>query len=451
MTSEIFLSIIAALLLGLSVYAIRSATLYGALIVLQCGFFFVSYVVRPGLLLWVKPRPRYGDPIADPRLASLGYEDALQSVLRLVLVGIVVYCAGSAAILRFGRWKTYAKLPDVLTNRIGIALLAVGWASRIASLANDSGLLATLATLGSVGAGVLLLRNVQAKLTPSNVAFLGAVLVSESVWSFQTTSKAPIFACGLWIAILALSSHRPRGRSVAAVAAVGVGLLLIFPVLQGTKIANGSFAEVPGSTAAYPPVLQLALPVIRRLDLVSSATDAALSGPGTWLKPLEAMERAVLALVPSQLQYSKPSNSGAIWAVEVRSHSLQGSSNTGVHLAEGTIAEGYVIAGNVGIVVEMLCLIFASAAAVRWLTGRNRALVVLALFLLSQPYLFERGALGIFEGFGKGLEVMLVSIPLLAAESRTMKYGVTRFRSTIHRIPGQGSWGPAGRGGGPGR
>src|SRR6476660_2136623 len=61
------------------------------LLVVQAAQWSVSYVVRPVVLLWVQPKPRYGDSIADPRLAAIGYDHGIAMVLRPVAFGLWAY------------------------------------------------------------------------------------------------------------------------------------------------------------------------------------------------------------------------------------------------------------------------------------------------------------------------------------------------------------------------
>ena len=235
---------------------------------------------------------------------------------------------------------------------------------------------------------------------------------SELAWSFYTTTKAPIFAVGLMLFLLILRDFTFSAKKAASVALVGLGLLSIFPIVQEAKVAAGRMDGTASVTSSYPAVAQSFLPVVKRFDLVSAGMDAISAGSGSWISPLDALQHIGRSFVPSVLLSSDKSNSGALWAVEVRGQTVA-DSNTGVHLAEGPIAEGYVISGRVGIVVESLAMSLATALVAFCLRSPRPLLTSLGILMLSQPYLFERGVLGLSEGLGKGIQAATIAWLLL--------------------------------------
>ncbi|HEY3438844.1 MAG TPA: hypothetical protein VGK35_14260 [Actinotalea sp.] len=430
----------AALMIGLTAAALtvgvvrgaRHRSIFGAVVALQCAYWGASYVVRPLILLLVQPQPRLGDPVADPRMAELGYENVLAGVLGVVAVGVCVYVVAATLVLRRSTASAETTGRPVSASA-GAALIVLGWLARLASIALHAPVFATLALLGSIGTGVLILWHLH-RLSRGTMLLAGSVLVvSELLWSLASASKAPVFACGLFVLVVVLRQGVTR-RSATRAALVGVGLVLAFPLIQASKAALGMLVQTPAATASYPAALHGLMPFVRRFDLVSAVTDAYLAGPASWMSPVEAVHRAAAALVPSQLQLDKGDNTGALWAVEVRAVTVPGS-NTGVHLAEGPIAEGYVIGGLQGVILESL-LLLALTALVAWrLTRGGRFGVLFALAMTCQPFLFERGVLGAAEGLGKALQVSAVAVVLVSIVSLLQR----------GRGPGTGATGAHGR------
>ena len=115
-----------------------------------------------------------------------------------------------------------------------------------------------------------------------------------------------------------------------------------------------------------------------------------------------------LALIPAQIQPDKPQSTGATWAMEVRGQSLA-YADSGVHLAEGPIAEGFVIAGWLGTVIAVALVAGVSWAVAAALRASRVPVVAFGIAMLAQPYLFERGVLGLSEALGKSIQVALLA------------------------------------------
>lgn len=407
------LGVIAVMLVGVGWLAVVRRGYLGGIIAVQCSYFLLSYVIRPLILLWVQPEPRLGDSLADPRMASLGYEVALSAVLRVVGFGIMWFSAFAViALLTLRRSKNRQRSlgtsPPVVTHNAAWAVLIAGWAFRLTSLAVHSTITDTLAAVGSVGAGALLLFHLKDRRLRDQITVVTLVSASELAWSVLSASKAPIFACGLWLLVAGINIGVQSKRRVLLGGLVAAGLLVIFPLVQQSKVAAGTFQDVQGSADAYPSIIRGVIPVVRRFDLVSAGMDSVSAGEGSWITGLEGLRRGVLSLIPTQLQADKPSSTGATWAVEVRGQTVE-YSNTGVHLADGPIAEGYVIGGDIGVFVEVLLVALVTAVVAGGLSRRSRFCVLFGVSMLTQPFLFERGMLGIAEAVGKSLEVVVVA------------------------------------------
>lgn len=406
-------AIILVMLVGVASVGLRRRGYLGGVVAIQCAYFGLAYVVRPVILLAVQPAPRLGDSMADPRMASLGYEVALTAVLKVVVCGIAAFSAISILLMRLSKERTEAFAMKVgrrapVSLRAAWCILGAGWMFRLSTIAVQSTITDTLAAVGSVGAGAVLMFQLYGRGIRQQLLIISAVATSEFVWSLMSASKAPIFACGLWLLVAGIRSGvRSKATAVAAVA-VALGLIVVFPLVQQSKIAAGTFTNVQGSTDVYPSALQGAIPIVRRFDLIAAAMDAVTAGQGSWISGVDAARRAFLNLIPTQLQSDKAQNTGATWAIEVRGQTVA-YSDTGVHLADGPIAEGYVIGGYMGVSVEVVLLGLATAGVSRLLASRSRFAILLGISMLTQPFLFERGVLGMSEALGKNLQVVLIA------------------------------------------
>lgn len=396
------LAVIAGALLVLSRIALNRRGVLGALLLTQVAYWTIGFVARPMFLVLVNPGSRPNDPLADGRLIYYGYSVALGQVLTPVAVGIVVYVAGLWLLTRRPSRMTTARERRFLApSSIGI-LLAAGWVLRAASLqAPEVNVLDTLAAVGSVAVGAAILFT--AKLPPPIA--LAAIAISELTWSVATASKTPILALALWLVIRLISDGtRVPKKAIAGIAVAGLGA---FFAIQNVKVSAGRLTSSDEYSFAYPPITRLFLPLLARFDAIQANTDAFAAGPQSWMSPGEAGSNFLYSLVPQFLLSSPKEFAGVLWGTQVRPISLPGKA--GANLAEGTFAEGWVIGGWDGVIVESFMLV-AVVALVAWLlTRRHLYGMFLGLAVTSQPLIFERGMLGIGEGFGKGLQIALVA------------------------------------------
>lgn len=397
-------------LVGISFVALLYPGVARLLIWAQVGYWTVSYLVRPSVLVFAQPAPRRGDSIADPRLAFDAYSRSLESVLGVVQFGLFTYLVvlGLLAIA----FRTQLKSPFGFVPRMDdpalyptlITVWMIGWSARSMAILGLGGevvdLLALLAVAGSFG---LLLRGPARSV--ASAMLLSLVAISEVGWALISSSKTPLIATALAIALRVMLSR--SGRRAWTLLGVGVATVALFPVLQALKQSELVRGEVSFVDASYPDLLQPFLSIVRRFDLLSAATDAVYIGPGGWITMDSYVSRALGALVPSPLLPSEKVSAGQAWADEVRAHST-GAMGDGVSLADGFVAEGWALAGHIGVlgqaVVLASVLLFASWAVTR----RSAALVAWGAMLLSYPILFERGALGVLSVVGKTAQAVII-------------------------------------------
>lgn len=402
---------------------IKLGGVLGALLAVQSVYYGLDYVARPLLLLATRPSPRPADPFADPRLAYFGYEAGLRMILPLVLLGLVAYLL---ALRFFARRRVRGKNAlFIVPSAHAFLLLAVGWFFRLAYVAGStSATVETLAYLGSLGVGVAVLFSERA-LRP--LPLLG-LLVSELAWSALYASKTPILALILWVLVRQVSVGGFRVRRVFPLSLTGAAA---FVSIQLVKVQAGKLAATTTYQAAYPTLWRPFLVLLQRFDALQAMTDAVVARPGSWMSPLRAVETFASSLVPRfLLPGGKSDLAGYRWAAEVRRLSLPGSKPS-ANLAEGPIAEGYVIAGLIGVVTECSLLALLVVVTVRLLQSSARYGALLGLAITSQPLLFERGLLGIGEGIGKGFEIALAaSVTLSGLEAwRRAASGAPAFAS----------------------
>ncbi|MGV9679882.1 hypothetical protein ACWDSJ_31770 [Nocardia sp. NPDC003482] len=414
-------------------------------LIAQTAHWSLSYVARPVVLLWVRPEPHFGDNLPDPRLAALGYDPGIATVLRPVAFGLWVYAALIVGYALWARSRRGVEQPphrpipfaeDRTFRQTLVVVYALGTLGRLAAVATGTNgragelespnavlnLIGILATIGAVGLIVYL----RTDRTRDTVLILGALTLGELLWTAATQSKTPIMGAALAIAVRCAMTGWTRANltAVLAIAALGLGG---FGWLQSLKADSATKAEAAVTDSSYPPVVHPFLSLLRRFDGLEAATDAYYAGPHSWLTPGEVVSHAVQSLVPSQLLGAEKFRSGAEWAMRVRGQSTD-MSQVSVSLAEGNINEGYVLGGYGGVVLGVSVTFLLLLLWTRSLYSRMVPLPVFALALIEVPVLFERGMLGTVETVGKYLQAMvLVWITyLLVGEYRRQVAGESR-------------------------
>jgi hypothetical protein len=255
----------------------------------------------------------------------------------------------------------------------------------------------------------------------------GALLVSELAWSLLDASKAPFFAFCVWILVRAVANNGISVRMVRIGLVVGALLIVAFPLVQSQKVARGVLQQQQFN--AYPATIRPVLPIIARFDLIVATIDAYEAGPHSWIGPRVAAGRAVEYLDPVAVAFKKPQETGRLWATEVRPLSSSNQTMSSVHLAEGPIAEGYVIDGDTGVVFEVIVLAAAVALAGRLLSSRGRFRFLLGLSIMSAPYLYERGVLGLAAGAEKAIQLSVVAWIIVLASDAAHRSQNRAFRT----------------------
>jgi hypothetical protein len=378
----------------------RVGGVLGVILMIQSVYWALGYIARPIVLLAVRPVPRFGDPLAESRLASPSYEETIPQVLQPAVLGITLYVAIMVLVAWLLHRRASSGPPRYQVRLSHLAVLfALGWVFRAANVALGDNLTFTLAGVAAVAVGAVVLFSDR----PFRPLLLGTLLLSELAWSVLTESKTPFLALALWI-LIRLISQRGLSRGVLLVMAMG---LVVFFFIQDARVESGRLTSSDTYASSYPLWLQPILPLMARFDALQSSTDAWFAGPSSWIAPLAATGQWFTSLVPQFLLTDTKELAGAQWGQEVRRMSL--NVDPGAALAEGPFSEGWVIGGVPGVVFGALFLAAAVVLVAAFLTSHHTPLVLMGLALTSAPLVFERGALGFGEGMGKGLQTTLVA------------------------------------------
>lgn len=404
---------IAGALVFLVATGLRLPSLTGILVFLQVFYWTVSYLVRPAVLLVVKPRPVFGDGLSDFRLAADDYTSRITEVLWIIVAGLVVYAVLLALYAAHVRRRPAPSLIDasdpgyrvlipVLVGALALGL--VGRALWILGLGAESSVVQLILYFASLGAIGLVIFFDGSRRAVATVVI--AALALELVWSVVIASKTPALAAGVAL-VLRLGRHRLSGKHVAAMIGVGIAVIAVFSPLQSVKYSEEAENTLGVVDSRYPVTLQPLLDMIRRFDMLSAVTDAHALGAGRWMSPQGFVARAVETVIPQQLQDGDKVSLGRAWAAEVRQHSIPGS-NLDVSLASGTIAEGWATGGFFGILAQSAFLVGCLHLVSRLLTARTPGRIAFGVLLIVYPVLFERGILGSLALMSKSFQVVVV-------------------------------------------
>lgn len=416
---------LAALLTVLIVVGYRLGGAARYILYLQAAYWASAYLARPLVLLIGQPTPRPNDSIADRRLAVDDYATGIASVLPIVVVGLAAYVLVLILLQRSIYHRPFVERATAANGvkfdlRFVAFLYATGWACRIAvsySLTNP--VTVSLSSAASLAIGLAFLRVDWTGISRlSQVIFLGILATGELIYSGVSESKTPLMGVILFLAI----AYGGKIKSLrTALSALGVLLIALvgFTSVQALKLSGRTSDEIDLVAGGYPPLIGPLLPILRRFDLLSSATDAYFVGPGRWLTLGEYGERLVYGFVPHILSSEPYQSAGVAWAQEVRSATVPQTAD--VSLADGFIAEGYAMAGYLGVALEASVLGLATLLIARSLSSTNALKVFTGVGILSYPVLFERGLLGLSENLGQTLQVAIaayLAVLLLPAASR---------------------------------
>jgi hypothetical protein len=445
--AQTLLALAALALITTIVGAVHIGGIARVLIIGQVAYWSLSYIARPFVLLWVQPRVGFADNIADPRLAVMGYDQGVADVMKPVVFGLWAYAVIVVGYALWHRNRTETggvrpASPDLVATLATVFFLGMigraaayltGTAGSAGDVESANAILSFVAALAAVGALglIIFLRLPNRRLT---VAVIGGLLCVELLWTVAVQSKTPILSAAMAIAIrFALSGwSRARVIGIGVISVVGISA---FGWLQSLKQSESARSASAIIDAQYPPTVQPFLSLLRRFDLLESATDAYYMAGREWLSSGQVVRYGVESLVPAQLLPGEKFHSGTAWASQVRGTSVD-MTTVSVSLADGNINEGFVLGGYTGVIVGVLFTFGLLLFGVRALQSRHVMLMAVGLSITAAPVLFERGILGSMEVVGKSLQlaVLLWGIDLLVREFRR------RSSRSADAIPGIHTW-----------
>jgi hypothetical protein len=439
MNSILYISAVTAILLVLVGISKGYKAPARALLYFQVFYWAFGYVARPLVLLIVNPEPKLNDSLADPRLASLGYDASMPIVFQPILVGLCFY----VSIVWLMRARANIWLSKSLENWTGqlrfetwhVVAIVLGWAARFLFLFEGKGTFSsavfeTFALVTYVGLAGVLRYYIQQTRIP--FVLIGILGVGEFAWSALSSSKTPvlIFVVLTLVFLSTAKSSLRKGRFTALIGLLGS---VTFTLVQSLKL-SGIAEKIDAANSSYPAVVQPIMPFLRRFDLFSAATDAAFFNSSRWLSLSEYFQQSVMNLVPQQLLGISKLGSGTDWSITVRSASL-GIQNYEVSLADGFIAEGYLLGGLTGVVILAVPLYFCLIFTATRIFSNSVPQFTIAAVILTAPVLFERGFLAMTELLGKAVQVaLLVVVIIWLVDNLVLKKGSRTYRHHVRGV-----------------
>lgn len=377
-----------------------------ALIQSQAVFWFLAFILRPLYLVVNQPTsPIY---LGDTRLVSLGYSEVLTPVLVIIAVGQLAFLL---TLILLRKKIINPKLPtEAVKDRFsgeavstaffvwiaGLSLYLAG--STISSSSSPIFFLAACS-----GAGILLVFY-ERQTSFKSALVLPVVFVSCVVLGVVSASKAPVLAALLAVFMRTLLSNSSK-LSFRKIVAYVAGSLGTFLVIQPIKGINTFFLVSEGSTDIGKLVSSTQISILERFDGAIAVVDAYVAGQGSWLSPVQYINRMLTMSLPRSLFGLGTDSPGQLWALEVRAQS--NPIQRGVSLAVGPSADGYIVLGWVGVILfNVLLASFLVYACANFESLSPLKVVFFSVWIFG-PQFFEQSLLNVASGFSRGIIICL--------------------------------------------
>ena len=188
-----------AVLAALAVFAIRIRGALGGIMLTLAVYWFLGFVARPSVLLWLKPPPRFGDTLSDGRISS-DYGAGISQILEKALPAFLLLLVLVMILQRFAAPKSSALSPIHLHANYGLILIGVGWIPRvyvllegapsISSISVTSSIVMTLTVIPTVMAGLIIATS--DRLSRPIDYYLSFVGIG---WALSSAAKTPVWPC----------------------------------------------------------------------------------------------------------------------------------------------------------------------------------------------------------------------------------------------------------------
>lgn len=426
-------------LLAQVLVARRLPKMVGALVVIQVVYWMISYVLRPIVLLSVRPAPNFGDSVADARLAAGGYEANLANVLLPVVYGLAAYVFFLFLLSLIAQPRTGPHVPSSGVVATLSACFLIGLIGRVLAISGQGAnpLISVLVLLGAVSAAGLVIYS---PLRSRGAMFwIALVCLSEVGWAILSKSKTPVMALIIAVILRFVWLGWTRRRRIY-VALAGLAGAVSFSALQALKFDDAIGNQVSAAAGNYPPIVTPLMPIITRFDLLSAITDAVALRGSVWLTSEQFLGRAAQSLLPQQIIGVDKVTAGRSWALEVSSQSQAGVGDF-VSRADGFIAEGFALGGTAGVIAAAAFLAVVTYAVGRLMQAESLLARCAGLTLVVTPIIFERGVLGFFDAAGKGIQILIL-IAIILAVARA--FILSRRKATLRQPVSTNTGGAAG-------
>lgn len=373
---------------------------------LQATFWLLAFVFRPAYTL--ATRPPSSEPLGDPRLTFDGYSESFTSALWLSTLGLAVYAVYLFVIVRClphgGRAVNLASRTDpgiIITTCL--VLFGLGWIGRIAAVVGAEAASSALVPFGVVSACILVIA--LPRHSQSSYALV-AILISEATWAVLNTSKSAIISIVMALVIRWMCGSKPvRARLILAALSTILAFAIIQP-LKGIDTASRQSSQAGGALGfANAQVVS----ILERFDGLSAVVDASLFPHQQWMSLTEAGQRVALGIIPKGPLYRFDSTLGQQWTREVKAQTFPNQFRD-VSLAAGPTAEGFVLGGPLGIIVENVIVCSVTLLAALGLASRRLIPMMASGYYIFGTVLFEQGVLGLADATAKSLQIVFVAV-----------------------------------------
>jgi len=392
------LSVVVLVSRGLPLTVQRLLRVYGA-------YVFVAFTMRSLGLLIFQPAPGSGS-FAVQDLIAPTYEAGLSQVLMPVNLGLATLVLTVYAASRVLRWSCSDSRPLSVGLWTIVGAYLAGNLLRAAAIFVPS-VLGNVASRGSLIAPAvlaLLVIGTDWRGDKSARQFLIIACCVELGWAFMLASKTPILAV---IVILYVDPRRTRVSLKSLVAAIA-GIIVAFSLVQNLKPSSVD-SEVPGGSVSAS---FFASGVANRFDGLRAATESVGHGARSYLTPVQFSETLISGLVPQTFSETQKVPAGLRWGQEI--YHVQ----NGTYYAEGLSAEGYVVAGLIGVILWNVVGGMVLVGLASGLNSSNLPFRLISSAFVASSALFERGLLGQAEQLNVAMQGCLVILVIFVLSAR---------------------------------
>jgi hypothetical protein len=426
---EFIVPILSTIILGRLFFEVKgiSGTLK-VIIYCQIIYIFLGGIVRPLVVSFLRPLPKYGDGLAEPNLIIIGEDGFNNVVARLnyyILFGVLIYYLSMKILVR-GDNRPKIKNLEQSHHSVAVvypALLIAILATYLESKGTSIRAIYWLSNIGlpAIGYGILMtdFRNYR----KYNLYFHGTVLVGSTiVLSFLSTSKTPYLAGVLFLSMIiferknnfrnSLKTHmtKSRVRNSLYMLLLGFMILSSFTYLQRMKIGDQTFETVNNIGMQYFPFLPALYFIIVRFDLLRSISDSYSCGVNCWYGLDSYIQRAAQGL---WWDYDSEARTfGQEWTQNIAGKLNLGSLRSKTSLSQSFIAEGHQLGGIYGVFLLSILYVTVTWIVYKFLTG-NFFTKIIGLTVVSSGSLFESGFIANLETISQGVQVAIMSCFLI--------------------------------------